>query len=42
MKKYVLFTEIPLLIIVSGVVINNWKAVNKGVVVEKIINVVLI
>jgi len=42
MVKYVLFTKTPLLIIVTGIIIDDWNAVNKDMLLEKIINIVLI
>jgi len=35
MVKYVSFTKTHLLIIVSGVVINDWNAINKNMFVNK-------
>jgi len=35
MTKYVSFTKTYLLIIVSAVVIDDWNAINKGMLMEK-------
>jgi len=38
MTKYISFTKTPLLNIGSGVDIDDWNAINKCMLVEKIIN----
>jgi len=35
MAKYISFTKTPLLIIVSGVVIDDWSTINKDMLVER-------
>jgi hypothetical protein len=40
--KYEWFTNTPLLVIVSGVVIDDWNSINKDMLVKKVINVVFV
>jgi len=43
MAKFVTFIKTSLLIMVSGIVIDDWNAINKGILVgKKVINDVLI